>query len=312
MAFAQGSRSRTSYKVESTFGTAATGTYAELPINTHSLNLQKGRVQGNEIHPDRMPRTDRHGNRQTNGDIVVDLRANIFDELLAGLMFSSWDNSPSSAPDELKVGTTLKSFSIEDYLEDIDQARLFTGQVVSQASFSIKPDQMVSTTFSFMGEDMSVSATELTTSAPTILQPFDSHSGAVTIADNGGSLAAIATVLGIDFTVNNNLNPTFVVGADVTPQMEYGRAEVEGTLTAYIEDATLWNRFINETETALKVTVDDPTGANEYGFFFPRIKINAADSPLADPQSRKVTLPFVALYDATEESNLTMYRPDTT
>ena len=71
--FAQGSRSSLSYIVESTFGTTPAGNFTNLPFSTHSLNLTKDRVAGNDIQADRMPRVDRHGNRQSGGDIVVDL-----------------------------------------------------------------------------------------------------------------------------------------------------------------------------------------------------------------------------------------------
>lgn len=311
MSFSQGSRTRLSFLTESTFGTTPAGNFQELPFTTHSLNLSKERVQGNDIQSDRMPRVDRHGNRSAAGDIVADLRDGNYDAFLESLMFSTWDNTPVG-PDELKVGTTLKSFSIEDYLSDIDQARLFTGMAVSSASFSIQPNQMVTTTFSFMGKDMTVSATEKTVDAATISQPFDAYSGALTIGDNGGSLSSIATVTSVEFSVDNALSPTFVVGSDSTPQLEYGRATIEGTITAYFEDLTLVNRFLNETESAFKVTVDDPTAANEYGFFFPKVKFNGADAPLQNPQSRLITLPFVALYDTTEASNLVITRPDTT
>mgnify|MGYP000666369126 CR=1 FL=1 len=311
MPFSQGSRTRLSFLTESTFGTTPAGNFQELPFTTHSLNLSKERVQGNDIQSDRMPRVDRHGNRSAAGGIVADLRDGNYDAFLESLMFSTWDNTPVG-PDELKVGTTLKSFSIEDYLSDIDQARLFTGMAVSSASFSIQPNQMVTTTFSFMGKDMSVSATEKTVNAATIAQPFDAYSGALTIGDNGGALSSIATVTSVEFSVDNALSPTFVVGSNSTPQLEYGRATIEGTITAYFEDLTLVNRFLNETESAFKVTVDDPTAANEYGFFFPKVKFNGADAPLQNPQSRLITIPFVALYDATEASNLVITRPDTT
>jgi len=60
------------------------------------------------------------------------------------------------------------------------------------------------------------------------------------------------------------------------------------------------------------VSVNDPTGANQYSFQFPRIKINGADVPVdGGTGSRVITLPFVALYDATEGSNLVISRPDT-
>jgi len=315
MAFSQGSRTRLSLLPEVTFGTTPSGNFTELPFTTHSLNLTKERVTGNDIQSDRMPRVDRHGNRNTAGDLVVDLRAGNFDALLESLMFNTWDASPAAAPDELKVGTTLKSFSIEDYLSDIDQARLFTGMVVSQASFSMQPNQMVTTTFSLMGKDMAISANEKTTDAATVNQPFDAYSGDFRIGNFDGALSELAAVTSIDFTVNNNLNPTFVIGEATTPQMEFGRCEIEGTITAYIEDAALINRFLNETETAFDVSVNDPSGSNEYKFFFPKVKINSADAPLENPQSRLVTLSFVALYDDSaggEASNLVIYRPDST
>ena len=63
MAFAQGSRSSLAYITETAFGTTpSTPTLATLPINSHSLDLTKDRVEGNQINADRMPRVDRHGN----------------------------------------------------------------------------------------------------------------------------------------------------------------------------------------------------------------------------------------------------------
>lgn len=311
MAFAQGSRSGLSYLVESTFGTTPAGNFAAIPYNTHSLNLTKERVTGNEIQPDRMLRVDRHGNRQSGGDITVDLRDGNFDAFLESAMQGTWDNTPVAAPDVLKVGTTPKYFSIEDAANDISQFRLFTGMSVGSMSFSIAPNQMVTSTMSMMGKDMTISGTGKTVDAATISQPFDSYSGDLAIG-NVASSSVIATVTSIEFSINNALNPTFVVGDDSTPFLESGMATVEGTFSAYFEDETLINRFINEVESELIVSVDDPTGANTYTFGFPKIKINGADVPVGGQTSRIITLPFVALYDATEATNFYIERPDTT
>jgi len=312
MAFAQNSRSGLSYIVESTFGTTPAGNFTALPYNTHSLNLTKDRVAGNEIQPDRMLRVDRHGNRQSAGDIVVDLRDGDFDSFLESAMFSTWDSSPSSLPDVLKVGTTPKYFSIEDAANDIAQFRLFTGQAVSSMAVSLAPNQMVTTTFSMVGKDMTISGTGKTIDAASANQPFDAYSGDLSIG-NVASASAVAIVTGLDFTLDNALAPTFVIGDDSTPQLEYGMASVEGTFTAYFENASLINRFIDEVESELIVSVNDPTAANEYTFGFPRIKINGADVPVdGGTGSRVITLPFVALYDATEATNFYINRPDTT
>ena len=302
MAFAQGSRSSLSYIVEATFGTTPAGDFINLPFSTHSLNLTKDRVAGNDIQADRMPRVDRHGNRQVAGDIVVDLRDADYDAFLEAAMLNTWSTNV------LKVGTTPKFFSIEDYAADVDQARLFTGMSVSTMGVSLAPNQMVTTTFGMVGKDMTIGAVQKTQVAASGAAPFDAYSGDIAIG-NVASSSAVAIVTGLDFTLNNSYAPTFVIGDDSAPSLEYGRAEIEGTLTAYFEDASLINRFLNETESELEVSVNDPTGTNAYTFLFPRIKINSADVGVDGPTSRVISMSFVALYDATEGTNLKITRP---
>ena len=302
MAFAQGSRSSLSYIVESTFGTTPAGNFTNLPFSTHSLNLTKDRVAGNDIQADRMPRVDRHGNRQVAGDIAVDLRDGDYDAFLESALLNTWSTNV------LKVGTTPKFFSVEDYAVDIDQARVFTGLAVSTMGISLAPNQMVTTTFGMVGKDMTIGAVEKTQDAASGAAPFDAYSGDISIGNVGGA-APVAIVTSLDFTLTNSFAPTFVIGDASAPSLEYGRADVEGTLTAYFENADLINRFLNETETEIEVSVDDPTGANSYTFTFPRVKINSADVGVDGPTSRMISMSFVALYDTAEGTNLKITRP---
>lgn len=299
MAFAQGSRSSLSYIVETTFGTTPAGSFINLPFTSHSLNLSKDRVAGNDIQADRMPRVDRHGNRTAAGDIVADLRDGDYDAFLEAAMLNTWSS------DVLKVGTTPKFFSIEDYAADIDQARLFTGMTVNTMAVSLAPNQMVSTTFGMVGKNMTIGQLEKTQVAASGAQPFDAYSGDLAIG-NVGAASTAAIVTSMDFTVTNGFAPTFVIGDDSAPSLEYGRAEVEGNLSVYFEDASIINRFMNETETEIEVQVGD--GTNSLTFNFPRVKINGADVGVDGPTSRVISLPFVALYDATAGSNLVITR----
>jgi hypothetical protein len=385
MPFSQNSRAGLSYVTEVTFGvTPGSPVFVTLPINTHSLDLTKDRVQGNEIQPDRMARVDRHGNRQTGGDIAVDLRKGDFDAFFESALMSAFANSTplatltatsaagtatvtfavqttppfpvgsaitiagvtpagfngtftvtactttsvsylngTAGPQTvagtivnrvLKVGVTPKSFSIEDAATDIAQFRLFTGMTVDTAAISIKPNSMISATFSMIGKDMTLSGTSLdpTKDPSSLNQPFDSYSGSLSLGNAGAAMTAVALITGIDFSISNSVAPTFVVGSASTPQLEFGMATVEGTITAYFEDATLINRFINETASAFQVTVNDPTGLSNYTFHFPRVKINGAAVPVDGPTgSRIVTLPFVALYDTAENTNVEIIRNPT-
>jgi len=249
-----------------------------------------------------MPRVDRHGNRNAAGSIEVDLRKGNYDDLLESALLSSFDSA-----DEMVIGTTPKFLTLEDRMEDIAQFRLFTGMAVSTMNISIAPNQMVETSFDMVGKDMSVSGTGKTVSASTVNSPFDSYNGA--IYEGGvGSGDLVNVITSISFSVTNSFAPTFVVGSATAPQLEFGRSVIEGTMSVYAEDATFINKFLNETESSFQVSVDDPSGSNAYTFLMPRVKYNGASVPLANEQSRIIELPFVALYDTVEGTQMVVTR----
>lgn len=300
MAFAQGSRTQLAYIPEVTYGTTpGTPAMIAVPFNTHSLDLTKTRVQSAEITPDRMPRVDRHGQRTVSGDIAVEMRPADYDWLLEGALFGAFSTNV------LNTGTTVKSFSIEDGALDITQYRAFTGCMVNTMQMSIAPNQMTTATFGIIGKNMTQDTSPLDASltAASGNEPFDSYSGTIT---EGGS--AIAYVNSIDFTLNNNLNPAFVLGSTTNAQMEFGMSTLEGTMTVYYQDKALIDKFLNETESSLSIVLDDRVAGLNYTLLMPRIKINGAAVPVANPASRLITVPFVALRDSSTGTQLRVTR----
>jgi hypothetical protein len=300
MPFAQGSRTQLAYVAESTYGTTpASPAMIAVPFNTHSLDLAKTRIQSAEITPDRMPRIDRHGQRTVSGDIVVEMRPADYDWLLEGALFGSFSS------DVLNTGTTVKGFTIEDGALDITQYRAFSGCMVNTMQMSIAPNQMTTATFGIMGKNMTQSSSPLDASltAASGNEPFDSYSG--TISEGGSTIAYVNS---IDFTLNNNLNPAFVLGSTTSPQMEFGTSSLEGTMTVYYQDAALITKFLNETESSLSIVLDDRVAGLNYTLLMPRIKINGAAVPVANPQSRLMTIPFVALRDSSTGTQLRVTR----
>ena len=300
MPFAQGSRTQLAHVTEVTYGTTpTTPAMISLPFVTHSVDLTKTRVQSAEITPDRMPRIDRHGQRTVAGDIAVEMRPADYDFLLESALFGAFSTNV------LDTGTTVKSFTVEDGALDITQFRVFTGCMVNTMQMSIAPNQMTTATFGIMGKNMTQSATPLDASLTpaSTNEPFDSFSGAI---NEAGS--PIAYVNSIDFTLNNNLNPTFALGAVATPQMEFGMSTLEGTMTVFYQDAALITKFLNETESSLSIVLDDRVAGLNYTLLMPRIKINGAAVPVASPASRLLTIPFVALRDSSTGTQLRITR----
>ena len=303
--FAQGSRSQLAFAKESTYGTAVT-VDTNLPFNTHSLSLSKERVAGNEIQKDRMARVDRHGNKSVAGDITVDLRHGTYDELIASALLRDDDLSTAfdANNESLSVGTANRFFTIEDQMADLSKGRKFTSMHVNSMAISVAPNQMVSATFGMIGKTMtSLSSITTVDADDTNPSPFDSYSGSISI---GGSPVSIITSL--DFTLTNNYVNTFVIGSDESPSMDAGQAVVEGSVTAYVEDlATLHDLFVNETESSISLTVKDNTNTPDgLTFKIPRVKFNGADLPVSGGESRIITLPFVGLYDSTDNTVLSV------
>ncbi len=307
---AQGSSTNFSYIVESTAGTTPAGNFQEIPITGHSLDLSRDVVTGNDISI--MDETERHGNNSVSGDISVDMRADLYDALMESALRNVWDTSPTNLPDVLKIGETPKYFTFEDAATDISQYQLFTGCVVNSMAVSIAPNQMVTSTFGIMGLNKTISGTGKTLdSYDNTLQPFDAYSGNLLLGDQGAAGSAVA-ITAVDFTITNNLEHAFIVGSDTAPCITRGRTEVTGSFTAHFLDNAITDRFLNETESALYIPVNDPTGNNQYQFVFPRLKINSATTALEGQGTRLVNVEFRALRDSTEDTSFYIERPETT
>lgn len=305
MPFAQGSRSGLSLISESTWGvTPTTGNLQAIPYTGSALNLTKEQIQSAAIIPDRMIRSDRHGNRQVGGDVTVEFGPVDFDALLEASFMSTWTSNV------LKVGSTLKSFTVNDGIQDVGQNRIFTGVTAGSLSLTVAPNAIAAATFNLVGKDMTVSASPArpTTTAASGNAPFDSCSGSISIGNAGGALTPIATITSIELSINNDTSAAFVVGTCSAAQLEYGMATVSGTISAYFDGLDVYNRFLNETETALSFTLNNAAGNRPYTFLIPRAKFNTGDLPVTGPKSRIMNIGFSAIYDATTNTVLQVTR----
>ena len=223
-------------------------------------------------------------------------RGDDFDDFLEAAFFGDFTTAGV-----LKAGTTVRSFSIEDRALDIAQYRIFTGCMVNTFSLSVAPNAIATATFGIVGKNMAISGTSVdpATTAASGNAPFDSFTGTIT---EGGS--AIAIVTSLDMTLENNLNPTFIIGSALTPQMEYGQCRVTGTMQVYFQDAALINRFINETASSLSFALTDGTTNGTYTFNIPSIKYTGADVPVAGTQSRLISMPFTGTYNAGQATTI--------
>lgn len=83
MAYQSGRNLRIAFKEETTFGTLAGATDAQIMrINSGGLNLTKEPITSNELRADGMSTRGRHGSRSVAGSYVADLSVGTFDDLI--------------------------------------------------------------------------------------------------------------------------------------------------------------------------------------------------------------------------------------
>ena len=302
MTIATGSRHNMAYVVESTFGTTpSTPSFLPIRHTGTTIGLSKDAIESEELREDRQVAHFRHGNKSVAGDVNVELSYGSFDDLLEAVLCGTW------ATNVLKAGTTRRSYTVERHHQDIGKYLRSTGCNFNSMSLSVAPNSMVTGSFSVVGKDFTIASTAITGATygtETTTAPFDSFTGSIT---EGGS--SIAVVTAIELSLDNGMESMYVVGSDSTLQPSIGKSSVSGSITAYFENSTLIDKFINETSSSLTFVLTDLAG-NSYTFNLPNVKYNSGNPEVGGAGAVTVSLDFVALYNSSDASQIKITRAD--
>lgn len=299
MAVAGGSLARLAYIPEVTWGTTpSTPAFQQINPTSHSLGLGKDTFQSETIRSDRQVADFRHGVRESAGEIGFEMRASSFDDLIQAAMMGTWTG------DVLKAGTTRRSFTIERFFSDVTRYRRTVGAEINSFSLECPATGIVTGTFGVIGKDDTGGGTVIsgaTYTADNENTVFASPEGDISI---GGSSVSVVTA--VKFSLENSIENQAVVGQTTKIRGAAGRSNITGEVTAFYSDDTLLDAFDNETSTELEFTVTD--GANTYTFTFHNIKFNGGKPEVSGEREISITLPFQAIYDDAEGTQLTITR----
>lgn len=300
MTIATGSRHNLAYIAETTFGTTPNNPgFQNLRHTGTTLGLSKDAIESEELRDDRQVAHFRHGNKNVSGDVNFELSYSTYDDFIEAVLAGSWSTNI------LKAGTTRRSFTIERHHQDIGKYLRSTGCSVNTMSLSVSPNSMITGSFGVIGKDFTaigsaVSGASYT--AETTSRPFDSFTGNI---KEGGS--NIAVITGLELSVDNGMEALYVVGQDTTLEPSIGKSTVTGSVTAYFENITLLNKFVNETDTSLEFTLTADNG-KDYTFLMPKVKYNSGNPEVSGPGAVTISLDFIALYDSTAQTQLKITR----
>ena len=191
-------------------------------------------------------------------------------------------------------GHTDPSFSVEHWYSDISQSELFTGCKVNSLAMSLPPSGIAKIDIGMMGKDVTTNTSAYYSS------PTAASTAGVLAAVNGVvsvSGTRVATLTGLSINVSGGMTAEAVVGANTYPDIFEGRVKVTGQFTAFFENATLRDLFINETEASIVAafSTGSTNAADFMAISLPRIKVGGASKD--DGEKGLVqTFPFTALY----------------
>jgi hypothetical protein len=193
-------------------------------------------------------------------------------------------------------GTTLTTFTVERRFLDVAQYQVFRGVNPNTLNLTISPESIVGGQFGIVGmSGGAMSGTSLgTPSAAPTNAPLAAFEGSLY---EGGVLLGLVT--GAEINVDNGRGLQPVVGSKFSPDVFDGEIMVTGRLTVLFQDATMHNKFVNETGSSLSIRLDDINGTDFVNISMPSIKYTGSN---IDPPSKgpvPLEMPFQALVDNT-------------
>lgn len=186
-----------------------------------------------------------------------------------------------------------ESYYLEHWYPDVAQSEQFSGCKPSSAAINLPASGMATANFQFMGKDIVTNTSQYYTS-PTAATTSGVLAAVNGILSVGGT--DYVTVTGASLNINGDMSIEPVVGSNSSPDIFPGVLTVSGQLTAFFEDATLRDLFLNETEAALHMvfTTSNAANADFISFSMPRIKTGGASK--SDGLKGLIqTIPFEAL-----------------
>lgn len=199
-----------------------------------------------------------------------------------------------AAQSQLKVGTTRRTMAVLERHTDVSVDYLYRGVEVNTVTISGVAQEKWVVTFGVLGlsqEELAALPAGSTFASPTTSDFMTALDGLFLV---DGSDFGIAT----EFTasINNGIEQKYAVARRSAIASVISPVVAEGSVSAYFEDETFYNRLLNDTDTVLSLEATD--GESGYRIIQPRAKF-VEGSKQAVGTDIIVALTYSAGYDST-------------
>ncbi len=306
--FASGSGFGVTYVKEAQFGvTPPSPEMRRLRITSSSIEVSKDGFQSNELRPDRQISDFRQGTYKVGGDVGIEFSFAEFDDILAAAVGGKWQENPDAPGQQVLVaGIEETSFTIEQEYTKLNGEKFerFTGMKVGTLSISVPVNNMVTGKIGFTGADATVEAAPLDTD-PTASFSFSPYDGLTGKLLEGGIPNAVVT--SVEISINNGLDPKFILYQKGAAGITEGRINITGTVSAIFDSMEMLKKFLEEKASSLALTFGDGI-TSSYTLTLPRIKYTGGSKPVDGEGTIALSMPFQAILDPCTGTNIRIDR----
>jgi hypothetical protein len=174
--------------------------------------------------------------------------------------------------ERIDIGVSLRTATVEQRFNDIEQYIAFRGVAVNEWSMSVSPESIVNGTWTLLGmSGTDLGPTPLTVEDPRLASTTTPLAAFDGLMFEGGENIALAT--SYDFSLANNRTLEGVVGSKFSPGVFEGQAVITGNITFFLRDQAIYTKFYNEIDSSIYLRMSAPDDANEFiNVIMPKVK----------------------------------------
>ncbi len=220
------------------------------------------------------------------------------------LQFAAGPPGTITGPANTWTGGSTVTLAVSDFVKIVNAANAANNGIYKVSAVTgtlltvTNPDGSAKT---FIAENNSIATVSQYSTVGDAIPTAATTTSILNASTNVGSLTEAGTALGVaisafDMTIDGQLQPVTQVGSASLAGITDGTFSVTGTLTAYYENNTLYNKVIADTETSHSGRFTDAAG-NIMIYTVPRMKFEG--DPSGGGQNTLIPLPlkYSALLD---------------
>jgi hypothetical protein len=210
------------------------------------------------------------------GDFNFELSQIAFEDLFQMALCGTW-GAPTAGVSTLKNGSTLRSATFQKIFNDATAATYLNmyGCRVGGFDLDFATAQILTGKFMVMGLGATISETQITGAtsvAAATKDVLNAVSNLITIEEDGVTSTSFFNKLTMSY--NNNLRAQKAIGSLPAIGIALGTIDLTGTIEAYFENKTLYEKFINASSFSLALTLEDAE-PNQFIITIPRAKFES-------------------------------------